>query len=346
MRKPTFGQRRAVCPPCPADYFDYYSNSEWAHANFKINVWQWYLREALMKRASIQFNPTKLPFRTTLIRQITKQHLTHINDVYWMHANSVEAIKGHFPNISAPRSGPGYRTILQEQERWEKGADDFSIWVRQNTILSAASILEVYIVSACTVVFSACPELIDRSLLGIDSTSFIKHADRLPPGYRRMIKKRSEDPTKGEWSDRIRKLEMEIGRVPSRVSSLVPKLQELQNKRNRIAHSYGAEGELRRTPWEPITAIPADDADILEIFKVVDTVSKELDKYMFGPLIGGYEIMNEYHSWLCAQDQTYTLPIKELVSGFRKYLGKSFGQAPGSNYIQAMIEYYDNVGPP
>lgn len=295
---------------------------------------------------SIQFDPNKLPFRTTLIRQITKQHLTHINDVYWMHENSESAIKGYFSNIITPRTGKDYRAILKTKENWEKGADDFSIWVRQNTILSAASVLEVYIVAACTVVFSACPELIDRSLLGINSVSFIKHVDRLPTGYRRMIKKRSEDPTKGKWSDRIRKLEMEIGRVPSQVSSLVPKLQELQDKRNRIAHSYGAEGELRRTPWEPITAISAEEADILETFKVVDTVSKALDRDLFAPLIGGYEIINEYHSWLCAQNQTYARPIEELAFGFRKYLGQSFGQTPGSAYIKAMIEYYNNVPPP
>jgi hypothetical protein len=270
----------------------------------------------------------------------------HINDVYWMYKHTEDAVKDHFDHIVSDRSGPNVRDILKDKKNWEKGADDFGVWIRQNTILSTASILEVYIVSACTVVFSANPELIDRSLLGINSVSFIKHPDHLPAGFRGTIKWRSEDPTKGEWSERIRKLEMEIGRVPPRVSILIPKLQTLQHKRNRIAHSYGAEGELRRTPWESITAIPAEETEILEMFKVVDTVSKDLDKELFGPLIGGYEIMNEYHSWLSDLGSSSILSKKKLTSTFRKHIGNSFGQTPGSDYIEAMIGYYDTIGPP
>ena len=174
--------------------------------------------------STAQYNTNQLPFRTNLIRQITKQHLTHINDVYSIYRNTSSVLRDHFPNLATAKSGPYIRNILQKKEDWEAGVDNFGIWLRQNTILSAASILEVYIVSACTVVFSACPELIDRSLLGINSVSFIKHADHLPNGFRRMIKRRSEESTKGQWSDRIRKLEMEIGCVPPRVLGLIPDL--------------------------------------------------------------------------------------------------------------------------
>ena len=57
-------------------------------------------------------------------------------------------------------------------------------------------------------------------------------------------------------------------------------------------------------------------------------MSKYLDKDLFGPLIGGYEIMNEYHSWLFAQNYANMPAAGKIVSEFRKHISRSFGQTP------------------
>jgi hypothetical protein len=300
-----------------------------------------------MARLRGEFDRHHLPFKTSLIRQITRGHLTHINDVFWMHEKSYAVIENAWPSLPEPKKGPFVRDVFQSDESWRKGAAALRLWFRQNVIVSAASILEVYIISACTIAFSAEPSLINRSLEGIDGAAFVKHPDTLPSRFRRTIKQRAEDLTKGEWTDRLKKIEMEVGKIPLSVSSMVESLQDLQNKRNRIAHSYGAEGELPRTPWEPITAITVTDAEILEIFRMVDIVSKDFDKHLFGPLIGGFELLNEYHSWLTGPESASTFLHKDKVlSTFRKHLGNAFGTTPGSAYIRTMVEYYDKIKPP
>lgn len=292
-----------------------------------------------------RFDLNVLPLVTTMVRQVTRQHLTHINDVYWIYDKSHTLLENGYTHLSFPKVGsPHMREAFANRENWVKGTQSLRGWVWQNIVLSATSILEVYITSACTVVFSACPELIDRSVLGTDSVTFIKYPNRRPSGWQRLIKQRAEAPTKGTWSERLKTLGREIGRVPQMVIDQTGELQRLQDKRNRIAHSYGAEGELRRTPWEPINAITIEDGDIPKIFKLVDDVSKSLDKSLFGPLIGGYEIFHEYDAWLRSHRTADTLPRRPLLNrSFRKHLGQAFGRSPGSTYVRDMIEYYDRV---
>ena len=298
------------------------------------------------RRAAPAFDPNKLPFATTMVRQVTRQHLRHINNVFWLHERAHDYIRNGYQSIPQPPPQIPPRGVFRDEGSWRDSADNFRTWVRQNTVISAASILEVYIVSACTATFEACPELVSRAFVGIDSVKYLKFPHLRPPTLKDRIKDKSESMTTGKWARRFRGLENEIGRVPQAAMSLTAKLQDLQDLRNRIAHSYGSDGELRRTPWEPVRAIQIEDTELFGALRVVDQVTKILDQGLFGPPIGGFEMMNEYANWTRVHPNFNHVQVKgNHVREFKNYIGEAFGAPPSEQYLRAMIDYYDKIQP-
>ena len=82
-----------------------------------------------------------------------------------------------------------------------------------------------------------------------------------------------------------------FGKLPSKLGALAQRLQDLQDKRNRIAHGFGQNSKkFRRTPWEAVDTIKLEVSDVEESLILVSEVIREADGYVFGPLIGGYEL--------------------------------------------------------
>lgn len=296
------------------------------------------------RRAVLVFDRGKLPFATTMVRQVTKQHLEHINDVFWLHERAHAHIRGGFVNIPRPTPQTPPRGIFNSAGKWESAADDLQIWLRQNILISAASILEVYIVSASTASFEARPELVDRSLIGADSLKYLKFPDLRPARLKKLIKQNCGEFTKGAWLKRFRSMEIVLGVIPKSVKDLTDDLQDLQNLRNRIAHSYGTDGELRRTPWEPVRAIQVTIQQITKAFGIVDEVSKTLDKYVFGPNIGGFEMFNEYTNWAASQVDFHQLRVMSRhYKAFKEHVGRAFGAPPSEAYVRGLIRHYDSI---
>ena len=290
-----------------------------------------------------KFAPDYLPFETTLARQIVRQHLNHLNTVFWLGQSSTHVVNSSYTAVVA--NNPGVKGHFKNATLWQSATQDFDTWSRQNAVISAASMLEVYIVSAGLTVFQAMPELLDRSLLGTDSVHLLKNPDTLSTSFRKTMKDRAESFTKGRWTDRLQRLRMAFGKIPATVEAEVSHLQQLQDLRNKIAHKFGHDGEtLRRTPWEPVKAIKPTDAKIISYFRVVDVVTAELDKHVFGPLTGGYEIVSEYDMWR-RKTGSKSSSINTLTepNDFKNYIGQVFGRSPSKEYIRSMIQYYQNA---
>jgi hypothetical protein len=297
-----------------------------------------------MPRVVPAYDQNRLPFGTTLARQIARQHLRNLNNVYWVAERSRHLIRGSFDQIRMPMPGPGVHGCFDGVATWQSAVDEFRVWTRQYTLVSAASLLEVYVRSAAIATFWASPELVDRSQSNVDSVSLIKFPDRVPSHLKKLIDDRSEGFTKGSWTDRLHSLTLNLGVIPASLQTLSTELQQVQDLRNKIAHSYGLNGELRRTPWQKINAINVTPARIVSTTKAISSFTRIADSDVFGPHIGGYEMIHEFHAWCRSNRNIGRLRVAGgLDSAFRDHIGKAFGRTPGADYVRAMIAYYDGI---
>ena len=135
-----------------------------------------------------------------------------------------------------------------------------------------------------------------------------------------------------------------LGKLPDQLLRLESDLQSMQSMRNRIAHSYGMNGELRRTPWEETRVIEVPPSRIESVTKDVSMAIQLLDRLVFGPTVGGYEMLHEYSVWLRREEKSgRPVTFQNRENAFRNHIGKAFGSTPGRNYIEPMIRYYDGL---
>jgi hypothetical protein len=229
------------------------------------------------------------------------------------------------------------------EKQWSDAAVEQHLWVRQHILVSAASLLEVYLTTAISESLWASPEYADRSLTGVREIELIKFSERAPR-LEKIIQKLVKGIVAGEWIQRTRQMAITFGKLPSRLTALVPRLQALQDKRNRIAHEFGRSSkELRRTPWAPIETIKLEVSDVEEALTIVSETIREADVHVFGPLIGGYEFLYEYHTWLNGFDSQFTKPEPGLREPyFRKHIADKFGNGPNKKYYLSLIRYYED----
>lgn len=296
----------------------------------------------MSKKKTRAFNPKELPIKdTTLARQVTRQNLTTLNNALWVTEHSYPLVRSAFSKITMP-TGPTDHGRFGSEDQWSAGVDEQHLWVRQHILVSAASLLEVYLATAISAALWASPEYADRSLSGVREVELIKFSDRAP-GLEKLIQKHLKDMLKGEWKSRFRQMEIIFGKLPSKLGALAQRLQDLQDKRNRIAHGFGQNSKkFRRTPWEAVDTIKLEVSDVEESLILVSEVIREADGYIFGPLIGGYELLYEYHIWLKSLVDPFTRPSPDLLAqSFGKHIGTKFGNRPNKEYCRSLKLYYD-----
>jgi hypothetical protein len=288
------------------------------------------------------FNPKQSPIKsTTLARQVARQNLTTLNNALWVTENSYPLVKSSFSSITMP-TGPTAHGCFGSEPQWTAAVDEQHLWVRQHVLVSAASLLEVYLTTAISAALWASPEYANRSLSGVSEVALIKFPERAP-GLEKLIEKHVKAMVTGEWIIRFRQMAIIFGKLPTKLEALTVRLQNLQDKRNRIAHGFGQSTKaIRRTPWAPSDAIALQVSDVEESLTCVGAAIREADVHIFSPLIGGYEFLYEYDTWLKGLVDPFTRPSPDLYQrSFRKHISTKFGTGPGKKYYQSLIRYYD-----
>ena len=148
---------------------------------------------------------------------------------------------------------------------------------------------------------------------------------------------------KGKWDERMRRMAIVFGKLPPKLSAIAPHLQQIQDRRNGIAHAFGSNSRVwRRTPWQPTDRILLDVPEVEFALKTVGTAIREADLHLFGNLIGGYEFLYEYHEWLNSFKDAFIRPEPGLREReFRKHIASKFGSGPSKPYYLSMIQYYE-----
>ena len=287
--------------------------------------------------------PTALPFGTSLARQVARQNLTRFNNIFWVSERARKYLRAGFPSIRFPPAGPGVHGVFNTEEEWLFAADEFRDWTRQHVLISAASLLEVYLYSITKTALQAKPELIDRSLTGIDGYRFVFEKDTPPAGWKKSIDSCVDGFVTGLWKDRIRRLEIVFGNLPVNLTKLESDLQKIQNKRNRIAHQFGLEAR-RNAPWDAASHVPVGAKDCEKAIKTVSTFIADADTNVFANLVGAHEILSLYHDWSRKEPNLYRYKVLGTCAAkFCDHLGGFAGNSIGKNYANAIISHYDSL---
>lgn len=285
--------------------------------------------------------PETLPFGTSLARQVARQNLTRFNNIFWVAERARRHIRSGFTSIQFPPLSPGVHGVFNNASEWESAADEFRDWTRQHVLISAASLLEVYLNSISQTALQANPELLDRSLKGVDGYSFVFGKASPPEGWKASLNSATEGFTKGLWKQRLRQLETVFGKLPKKLMELEPELQKIQNKRNRIAHKFGADSD-RLVPWSEVTHVVVGAKDCDKAIRTVSIFIAEADTNVFGGLVGAHELLALYHDWSLKEPNLGRYRVMGTrANNFRDYIGRLNGTGIGRTYAQAIVEYYD-----
>lgn len=287
--------------------------------------------------------PRTTPFGTSLARQVTRQNLTRFNNVFWVGERARKHLRGGFSSIRFPPAGPDVHGVYNAAAEWESAADEFSDWTRQHVLISAASLLEVYVSSITTTALQANPELIDRSLKGIDGYAFLFGKATPPVGWKRSIEVTVAGFTNGLWKDRFRRLEVVFRKLPLKLTALEPELQKIQNNRNWIAHQFGADTK-RSVPWDAVSHVAVGAKDCENAIRTVSTFVAEADTNVFSGLVGAHELLAIYHDWAQRhKDLGRHRVMGTRATAFCDHIGQLNGQGLGKEYAQAIIDHYNSL---
>lgn len=287
---------------------------------------------------------TALPFGTTLARQMARQNLTRFNHAFWVGERGFDHLAGGFSSITFPPETPSSHGIYKSEPEWVAGVNEHRIWTRQYVLVSAASLLEVYLNSVTTSALRAQPGLVDAALTGQDGYLYVMGKRPTPAGWNKALKTKVATFTKGLWKDRLKNLETVFGTLPAKAWALEAKLQELQQTRNDIAHEFGLDGPPRSAQWEMITHIEPSFSDCDKAIKAVAAMISAIDAPVFGPRIGGHEMLYQYHLWAQSNPSAGSWHVAGKAANlFRDYIGGLTSAPLGADYSKAIANYYHSL---
>ena len=177
---------------------------------------------------------------------------------------------------------------------------------------------------------------------GVDGYKYVFKKEAAPTGWKSNAENAVSGFTVGLWKDRLRRMEVVFGALP-KLTAYADALQGIQNKRNRIAHEFGAE-RSRNAPWAPIAHVSVGAKDCEKAIRAVSAFIAEADTNLFGPLVGAHEVLALYHDWARKRDDLGRLRVENRrAEVFSVEIGKLYGAGIGREFSKSVIDYYDSM---
>lgn len=285
-------------------------------------------------------------YRTSRAFTRFKEHHTEINNHYWSLA-PIGSYGKYLQRHSAPdtltsalfhASGPNARRLEPLAEGWAKNFKEFENWTRLSALLSGLSYLETYISTAVTLALRSDPLLRFGQSRAIDGIAWIKRSvgddvSELVTGC-----------VKGEWPKRLASYQKLFGTVPSQLTALGGNLDRMRNVRNGVAHSFGRDLNLFEDPLRLATdrAERLSESTLLRWLGDIEQAASTVDEHLLHSHLGDFELLWHFHRWR-------DLPRSEKeprfveATAFSRFLGRTFGSAPGRDYCRQIERYYDQA---
>lgn len=285
-------------------------------------------------------------FRNSFTLRRFNEHQTEINRLYWSlipAAGFAGYLARHAPAGETPAtlfhaSGPNAHRIASDLPSWQRDFTEFGNWVRLSALVSLLSYLETYITTVATLALRSDPLLRFNQSRTVDGTLWLKRevVDDVSGFVTPLVK--------GKWPQRCSAYRTLFGSVPAVLDAHVGDLDQMREMRNGVAHSFGRDVSFFENPivraGQPLKL---GEERLQNWLAIVKAAAAAIDGHLYPVHLGDFELIWRYHRWRHeprhVDDRGYTAP-----AAFCRTINRDLG-ALGRDHCEALIAYYDGVGP-
>lgn len=274
------------------------------------------------------------------------KHHTDMNSLYWAHVPSSGFAQGTFrraiknePSLTTQKAfsliGANAFRVNSDLNGFSRDLNEFDNWTRLNTLVAVLSYFETYLSSVVSLAIESDLGLLYSIPKKIDGVMVLKHGGQEDYSFFN----KSEEVTKGEWSQRSSNFKKIFKSVPSIITDNVSSLERMRKLRNNVAHAFGRDiGETRaRETMDILPMARLAEKTLQKYMELILNIAKAVDQQLFPTHIGEFELIHFYHRH------------KEKYSGsseakdFKDEINKLYIQARGSEFCRDLIKYYKDL---
>lgn len=295
-----------------------------------------------------------------------KENHHELNFIYWSYRTMSEYtnfnVRKQIKNGNEDAYGffdlygqPEQRRLGANLKEWQKSAKNLEKWIRNNSLLVLVGNLETYIGRAVATSLESNPALVfGGEIAPIDGMKYAINGAYENEEFKNLVESTVRRVTRGTWVSRVSELKKVIPALktsgifdqmePSFGKDRLSILQEMQNSRNDIAHSFGRgivstinnrqiKGNQRKSISEDV---------LLKYLSVVYDLVRELDG-VFVEIIGSYEEALFYHRMYAQLKDKYPrMSEGDIRTRIRKYFSQEY-RSNGKQYIAELGDYYKTL---
>lgn len=269
-----------------------------------------------------------------------------MNSLYWAHVPSIHFTQYHCrkflddsPEEATQKclklTGPNAYRVNDSLSDYSKQLNDFANWTRLNALVSVVSYFETYISSVVSLAIESDLGLIYSVSKRIDGILILKNNGACEYSFF----DKSEEITKGTWSQRIANYERIFGRIPPLLKSSCSDLEKIRKIRNNVAHAFGRDiqGSRDRCNMEILPIERLSEKRLQKYMKLIRDISKQIDNHLQEDHIGEYEIIHYLHTIF------NELPEKSRTRELKRRINSLDTKQRSVSFCDQLLNYYLNI---
>lgn len=267
----------------------------------------------------------------------------YLNSLYWAHIPASDAMQFYCRNALKDR--PGVTTqelfnlkgndairVASSIEIYQYNLKEFDNWTRLNALLALSSYFETYLASVVSLSIESDPGLLYFVSRKVDGALILKHGREEGVSF----SDKSEEITRGAWSERIAHFGKMFGAVPLDLHRYEGDLEEIRRIRNYVAHAFGRDiDETRsRATFAMIPIERVSPKTIKRYLGTIEKIAKAVDRQLMINHIGEFELIYFYH--LSKDHLSKGAESREL----KRKINSLQVQNRDESFCRTLIEYY------
>jgi hypothetical protein len=294
-------------------------------------------------RSTVDFHRFSAIMKRTLLLKRLNNHQTQLNQMYWAHypiASCASFIARKRPRKSPKKaffaSGSDASRLAKDMTSYKNHLDDFSNWTRLNALMAAVSFFEIYFKSVISLALTSDPGVIKGKSKILDGILLFKI------GIHDDFNDEIKDCIIGDWNKRNSTFKRMFGESPQILENNIGTLEAIRELRNGVGHAFGREPSAYEEKIglvdPPMNRLSHET--LIEYLKLLDRVSKEVDKQLLDKNIGNFELLRLFHEW---REDFQSLSEEEIVKSFNLYLKHQNIASTNKDFCAGLIHYYNQI---